>query len=505
MTENANLYAVLRGGFIDHPDRLAIETPAGRQLSFHQLDVASGQYASALASAGAEVGDRIAVQVEKSVEALILYLGCMRGGFVYLPLNTAYPEPELDYFIGDARPAVVVCRPQSEAMIRGLAERHGVVSVLTLDENGQGSLTDESLQATRMAGVASRGEDDLAAILYTSGTTGHPKGAMLSHRNLVSNTLVLHKTWGFKQGDVFVHALPLFHTHGLFVACNTSLLNATPMLFCSRFDTTTVMSLLSRATVFMGVPTFYVRLLQESAFGAENCRNMRLFISGSAPLLLQTFNEFEQRTGHRILERYGMTECGMSTSNPLEGERKAGTVGLPLEEVQLRVVDEQDRLLAADEVGRIQFIGPNVFTGYWRNPEKYAEAFTVDGYFDSGDLGSMDSDGYLSISGRNKDLVISGGYNVYPKEVELCLDALDNVFESAVIGLPHVDFGEQVAAIIVAVPGQPRPDSADLIEELKSQLAGYKVPRQIFFLPELPRNAMGKVQKNLLRDQFDGS
>ncbi len=505
MPENSNLYALLRAGFADHLDRLAIQTPQGRQLTYQELDIASAYCASALASAGAQPGDRIAAQVDKSVEALILYLGCLRGGFVYLPLNTAYPEPELDYFIGDARPAVIVCRPDSAQMLESIASRYGVSRVLTLDKDGRGTLTDESLQATRMAGVVSRTGDDLAAILYTSGTTGHPKGAMLSHHNLASNTLVLHKTWGFQENDVLLHALPIFHTHGLFVACHTSLINATPMLFCPRFDVATVMELLPRATVMMGVPTFYVRLLAEPEFGKQHSKKMRLFISGSAPLLAQTFHEFEQRTGHRILERYGMTECGMSTSNPLVGERKVGTVGKPLEDVRLRVVDADNQPVVTGEVGRIQFIGPNVFKGYWHNPEKTAQDFTDDGFFDSGDLGSLDEDGYVTISGRNKDLIISGGYNIYPKEVELCLDKHDGVIESAVIGLAHADFGEQVAAVIVADPRVPKIDPALLIEQLKQELAGYKVPRQIFFIKELPRNAMGKVQKAILREQFAGS
>jgi len=501
MSANANLYALFRDRFVARRGETALETPDGNTTTFRELDDAAARAAAALSAAGATPGDRVAVQVDKSPEALTLYLGCLRGGFVYLPLNTAYPEPELDYFIGDAEPAVVVCRPQSEAMVERLARAHGVAQVYTLDADGSGSLALAQQTVTAQGQVVARGADDLAAILYTSGTTGHPKGAMLTHGNLYSNAEVLHRTWGFREGDVLLHALPLFHTHGLFVACNTSLLNASPMLFCPRFDVDTVKRLLPRATVFMGVPTFYVRLLADPEFGREHCANMRLFVSGSAPLLVQTFEEFRERTGHTILERYGMTECGMSTSNPLHGERRAGTVGLPLDGVSLRVVDDDARVLGPAEVGQIQFTGPNVFKGYWRNPEKTAEDFTQDGYFRSGDLGSVSEDGYVTISGRSKDLIISGGYNVYPKEVELCIDDLDGVTESAVIGLPHADFGEQVAAVVVA-DGSAPVAAEQVIVALKDKLAGYKVPKQVFVVDELPRNAMGKVQKNLLRDRF---
>jgi malonyl-CoA/methylmalonyl-CoA synthetase len=502
MTDNANLYAILQHGFGRNMDALAVETPTGAQLSFAQLDQAAGRYASALSAAGARPGDRVAVQVEKSPEALVLYLASLRGGFVYLPLNTAYPEAELDYFLGDAEPAVVVCRADSLSMLERLGRQHGVKRVFTLGSEGDGTLPAAASDADELA-VVLRSEGDPAAILYTSGTTGRPKGAVLTHRNLSSNARVLHDYWGFQPGDVLLHALPMFHTHGLFVACNTSLLNGTPMLFCPRFDVAEVMRLLPRATVFMGVPTFYVRLLADPGFDAALCAGMRVFVSGSAPLLAQTFDEFRERTGHTILERYGMTECGMSTSNPLHGERRAGTVGFPLPGVSLRVVDEQGREVPPGEIGSIEFTGPHVFTGYWRNPEKTAEEFTADGFFRSGDLGSVDERGYVSISGRGKDLIITGGYNVYPKEVERCLDDEPTVLESAVIGLAHADFGEQVTAVVVPAQGE-HPDEAALIESLKARLASYKVPKQVFVVDELPRNAMGKVQKNVLRERYGG-
>ena len=498
---NANLYALFETRFPKDRSSTFLETPEGDRWTYADLERMTGAYAAQLSEAGVRPGDRVAAQVEKSPQALFLYLACLRGGFIYLPLNTAYPERELSYFLSDAEPSVVVCRPESADAVARLAREHHVGNVLTLDERGEGTLKGDS-GSGGVFPVAEVGPDHIAAILYTSGTTGRPKGAMLSHLNLSSNAEVLHKTWRFQPGDVLLHALPLFHTHGLFVACNTTLLNGSSMLFCSRFDVDTVKRLLPRAKVFMGVPTFYVRLLNDPGFGREHCKNMRLFISGSAPLLEQTFQEFRERTGHTILERYGMTECGMSTSNPVDGKRKAGTVGLPLEGVTLRVVDDAGKPVSSGEVGHIQFIGPNVFKGYWRNPEKTAEEFTDDGYFRSGDLGSLDEDGYVSISGRDKDLIISGGYNVYPKEVEMCIDELDEVAESAVIGLPHADFGEQVTAVVVPKVKGARLDGDRIMDALKSKLAGYKVPKQVFVVDSLPRNAMGKVQKNVLRERF---
>ena len=438
--DNANLYALLSRRFEEQRDTVAVETPGRAPLTYADVVRDSARFANRLVALGADSGDRVAVQVDKSPEALCLYLGCLRAGLIYLPLNTGYPARELEHFFRDAEPRIVVCRPEDLDVIADLADRCGVAHVATLGADAHGSLMERADPGDAFETIASR-EDDIAAILYTSGTTGKPKGAALSHGNLGSNAVTLHETWGFCDSDVLLHALPLFHTHGLFVACHCSLLNATPMLLLPKFDPQQVMGLLPRASVFMGVPTFYTRLLANADFGRGQCAHMRLFVSGSAPLLEQTHSEFLARTGHRILERYGMTECGMSTSNPLDGARKAGTVGLPLAGVSLRIVDDAGNPVAAGEIGQIEFKGPNVFQGYWRMPEKTADEFSEDGYFRSGDLGEMDEDGYVSIVGRDKDLIISGGYNVYPKEVELCIDQLDGVGESAVIGVPDPDFG----------------------------------------------------------------
>ena len=499
---DANLYALLEAHFPPDRSTACLETPEGAVWTFADVDAESARSASLMRERGVAPGDRVAVQVEKSPRALMLYLACLRAGAVYLPLNPAYPERELDYFLGDAEPRLVVARPESATGVAALCGRHGIGEPLTLGTGEDGTLVEASRSMPDRFDTVERGPDDLAALLYTSGTTGKPKGAMLTHANLYSNAQVLHEAWGFRAGDVLLHMLPIFHTHGLFVACHTSLLNGTPMIFCPRFDAAEAGRLLPRATVFMGVPTFYVRLLGQAGFGAAQCANARLFVSGSAPLLEQTFEEFRERTGHTILERYGMTECGMSTSNPLDGERRAGTVGLPLPGVDLRVSGEDGAPAGPGEVGEIEFKGPNVFSGYWRMPEKTAEEFTADGFFRSGDLGRIGEDGYVSIVGRGKDLVISGGFNVYPKEVELLIDKLDGVTESAVIGLPHPDFGEQVTAVVVREPGADVPAGQAVIEALKQELAGYKVPKQVFFAEELPRNSMGKVQKSVLREQF---
>ncbi len=497
--ENANLYALLSCRFKERRDTVAIESPGGKRLNYADVERDSARFANRLLALGARPGDRVAVQVDKSPEALCLYLGCVRAGLIYLPLNTGYPARELEHFFGDAKPRIVVCRPQDLDLVADLADQCGVDAVLTLGKAGDGSLMELPDPGDEFDTVVSRNED-IAAILYTSGTTGKPKGAALSHGNLGSNAVTLHETWGFCESDVLLHALPLFHTHGLFVACHCSLLNATPMLLLPKFDPDQVMDLLPRSSVFMGVPTFYTRLLANADFGRAQCANMRLFVSGSAPLLEQTHSEFFERTGHTILERYGMTECGMSTSNPLDGQRKAGTVGLPLAGVSLRIVDDDGSPVATGEIGQIEFKGPNVFKGYWRMPEKTAEEFSEDGYFRSGDLGMLDEDGYVSIVGRDKDLIISGGYNVYPKEVELCIDQLDGISESAVIGVPDPDFGERVTAVVVAQASESNEEA--IITALRPLLAAYKLPKSVCFVDELPRNAMGKVQKNILRDRF---
>ena len=499
---NANLYALLEARFSADRSATCLETPDGVVWTWADVEAESARHANLLAERGVAPGDRVAAQVGKSPRALVLYLACLRAGAVYLPLNPAYPERELDYFLGDAEPRVVVGRPESAAGLAALCERRGIGEPLTLGAHGNGTLVEAARAMPDGFDTVARAPGDLAALLYTSGTTGRPKGAMLTHANLSSNARVLHAAWGFREGDVLLHMLPIFHTHGLFVACHTSLLNGSPMIFCPRFDPAEARRLLPRATVFMGVPTFYTRLLAEPGFGRDDCAGIRLFVSGSAPLLERTFEEFRARTGHTILERYGMTECGMSTSNPLDSERRAGTVGLPLPGVRLRVAGGGGTPAGPGEVGEIEFKGPNVFSGYWRMPDRTAAEFTADGYFRSGDLGRIDEDGYVAIVGRDKDLIISGGLNVYPKEVELVIDKLDGVVESSVIGLPHPDFGEQVTAVVVRGPGAAGPGGQSVIDALKNDLAGFKVPKQVFFVDELPRNAMGKVQKSVLRERF---
>ena len=504
---NANLYALLEAGFPADRSACALETTdvQGRPLyySCDDIDRASARIANLLAALKLPAGARVAVQVEKSPEALLLYLATLRAGYVYLPLNTAYQAAEIDYFVGNAEPALVVCAPGSAEWITPIAKQHRVKHVMTLGDDRTGSLLDAAARQPDRFRTVRRAPDDMAAILYTSGTTGRSKGAMLSHGNLASNAQVLKHYWRWRRGDVLLHALPIFHVHGLFVASHGALLAGCKMIWMAKFDPREVVRQLPRATVFMGVPTMYVRLLDEPAFDAQACRTMRLFISGSAPLLPDTFRQFEQRTGQRILERYGMSETVMLTSNPYDGNRVAGTVGLPLPGVEARVVDDAGRPCATEAIGAIQVRGPNVFSGYWRMPEKTREEFTDEGLFSTGDMGKWDANGYLSIVGRNKDLIITGGYNVYPKEIESYLDELPGVFESAVIGVPHRDFGEAVTAVVVPKPGE-NPDPAALVAALKQRIAGFKVPRQIHVVPELPRNQMGKVQKNLLRERFGG-
>jgi len=497
---NANLYALFESRFPEDRSACCIETHDGLFYSWNDLERATAKMANLLAGLNLPKDSRIAVQVEKSPEALMLYLATIRAGYVYLPLNTAYRAAEIEYFIGNAEPAVVVCSPQNFGWVSQIAFKCGTKHVFTLGDNRQGSLLVRATHQSNTYETVERKPDDLAAILYTSGTTGRSKGAMLSHENLASNAKVLHDYWHWQADDVLLHALPLFHVHGLFVASHGALLNGSKMIFLPKLDAADVMRHLPRSTVFMGVPTYYVRLLAESEFGKEVCRNMRLFVSGSAPLLTETFNEFTRRTGHTILERYGMSETTMLVSNPYDGERIGGTVGLPLPGVSVRVMKSDGIPCAANEVGDIQVKGPNVFKGYWRMPEKTAEEFTTDGYFKTGDVGKFDDKGYLSIVGRSKDLIISGGYNVYPKEIESFIDEMEGVTESAVVGVPHPDFGEAVTAVVVSKPGAALSES-DVIGFLKSRIANFKVPKRVFFVRELPRNTMGKVQKNVLRDQ----
>lgn len=520
--KNENLYALIESRLPRDLSAPCIETHDGLVYSWRDMHFASARLAGWLASLDLPrdadgSAARIVVQVEKSPEALMLYLAALRAGLIYVPLNTAYQRAELEYFLNDARPAVVVCTPSRAPEIEPLARAAGVRHVLTLGERRDGTLLAAAAPFADSFATARREADDLAVIVYTSGTTGRSKGAMLTHGNLASNALVLDEFWGFKEEretgghDVLLHALPLFHVHGLFVASHAALLAGATMLFLPKFDVRQVLERLPRSTVFMGVPTYYTRLLAEPSFDRHVCRNMRLFISGSAPLLAETFNEFRKRTGHTILERYGMSETIMLVSNPYFGtprDRLAGTVGVPLPGVEVRVVKAGNEPCAIGEVGDVQVRGPNVFKGYWRMPEKTREEFTADGWFRTGDVGAFGGPGkpdhYLTLVGRSKDLIISGGYNVYPKEVESFIDEMAGVAESAVIGLPHPDFGEAVAAVIVARPGATV-DAAQVIAALKGRIANYKVPKRVWIVDELPRNAMGKVQKNRLRERYAGA
>jgi len=505
MPANANIYQALRDAFPADLDSTAIETDTGQFYTWRDLERGSAMLANFLQSLDLPEGSRIAVQVDKSVEALMLYLATSRAGLVYLPLNTAYQSAEMAYFISDAEPAVVVCGAQNFGWVSKLAFQAGSPWVFTLNDDRTGSLLNRAVHASDQHTPAVKQPGDLAVIIYTSGTTGRSKGAMLSHGNMLSNALVLKDYWGWRKveegGDVLIHALPIFHVHGLFVAIHGALINGSKMIWCGKFDPKFVVQALPRATVFMGVPTLYVRLLAEPGLTAQACQHMRLFISGSAPLLMDTFNSWQRRTGHTILERYGMSETVMLTSNPYQGERRGGTVGAPLPGVDLRIVGEQGQPVPVGEIGDIQVKGPNVFAGYWRLPEKTAQEFTSDGFFKTGDVGRQDSDGYVTIVGRSKDLIISGGYNVYPAELESFINDLPGVLESAVVGVPHADFGEVGVAVVVPRPGVQL-DATHILASLKAAVANYKVPKQCVVVPDLPRNAMGKVQKNLLRERY---
>ena len=508
---NANLYTVLASGFPADRSQIALETPE-LLYTWDDIDRASACLANLLTSLNLPEGSRVAVQVEKSPEALLLYLATLRAGLVYLPLNTAYRESEISYFLGDAEPAVVVCSSKNLSWVSKAAAQAGTAHVYTLDEDRTGTLLDAAGGQSQSFEDVVRKADDLAAILYTSGTTGRSKGAMLSHGNLASNAQVLHRYWGWRSDDVLLHMLPIFHVHGLFVASHGALLAGARMIWLPKLDVEQALHYLPRCTVMMGVPTYYVRLLAEARFDRKVCSRMRLFISGSAPLLMETFNDFRERTGQTILERYGMSETVMLTSNPYDaadGERRGGTVGKALPGVQVRVVDDNGAELGAGEIGNVQVRGPNVFSGYWRMPEKTREEFTSDGWFRTGDVGRWGGesggaavpDDYLSIVGRSKDLIISGGYNVYPKEIELIIDEMSGVLDSAVIGVPHPDFGEAVVAVVVPREGAAL-DVAAMQAELKSRIANFKVPKQLHLIDQLPRNTMGKVQKNVLRESY---
>ena len=504
-----NLFTLLESGFPKDKSACAIETHDGLYYSWSDLERATSKMANLLAGLKLKPGSRVAVQVEKSPEALFLYLATLKAGLVYLPLNTAYQGAEVEYFIDNAKPSVVVCSPKNFSWVSKIAFKSGTDHVFTLGEERDGTLLERAGGLSDKFKTVARSDDDLAAILYTSGTTGRSKGAMLSHGNLSSNAKVLKKYWAWQKGDVLLHALPIFHVHGLFVASHGALLNGSKMIWLPRLDTKELIKHMPRSTVMMGVPTFYVRLLLDKDFSKQTVRNMRLFISGSAPLLTETFNLFKERTGHTILERYGMSETVMLVSNPYEGARVGGSVGLPLPQTQVRVTKDDGKSCGVNEIGNVEVKGPNVFKGYWRMPEKTKEEFTKDGWFKTGDVGRWGGEtsagkvpnNYLCIVGRSKDLIISGGYNVYPKEIESFIDDMPGVDESAVIGVPHPDFGEAVVAVVVAKPSTKlNPES--MIAELKGKIANFKVPKRLIVVPELPRNAMGKVQKNVLRQTY---
>ena len=499
--EDYNLYTHFRRQFVTHIDNQVLCTGDGQSYSYADIEKHSSQVANFLTGLGVCPGDRVSVQVEKSPWSLFLYLACLRAGFIFHPLNMAYMESELQYFLNNAEPALIICDPKNEEKIQKLVNAPLAQNVFTLDAVGGGSLYKQANKAADYFQVVTRKKDDLAALLYSSGTTGVPKGIMLTHSNLLRNTQALVEAWGFSSNDRLLHALPIFHVHGLFVAIGCVLLSGASMRWLRTYDVRDVMRYLPESTVMMGVPTYYTRLLANVDFDYDVARNVRLFISGSAPLLEETFVEFESRTGHKILERYGMTETNMNTSNPLNGTRKPGTVGPPLPGVEVRITDDKETILPVGEIGNLQVKGPNVFIGYWRMTDKTSEDFTDDGFFNTGDKGQIDGDGYVSIVGRAKDVVITGGLNVYPKEVELFIDDLPGVVESAVIGLPEKDLGEGVVAIVVS-KSMNEISEASIISACKLNLANFKVPKRVMFLQELPRNTMGKVQKKVLRNTY---
>ena len=496
----------LRAASIGNEDRLFATLADGRQISYEAFFEGAEAYAKTLIAKGLQPNDRVAVQVEKSIEVLQLYVGTILAGGVFLPLNTAYTAAEVSYFIEDASPHVFVCDSASLDALTPMTQKLSVPAVETLAADGSGSLSDHAatVDSAPFEAVA-RDADDLAAFLYTSGTTGRSKGAMLTHENLWSNAATLKAYWAFTADDVLIHALPIFHVHGLFVAINTTLAAGSSLVYLPKLDTDRIIDAMPEATVLMGVPTYYVRLLGNDRLNKDSVSNMRLFVSGSAPLLAETHIKWQEQTGTAILERYGMTETNMNTSNPYDGERRPGTVGFPLPSVEVIITDPASgEPLGVGEVGSIEVRGPNVFKGYWNMPEKTKEELRDNGFFITGDLGMIDERGYVSIIGRSKDLIITGGYNVYPKEIELLIDDLDGVVESAVIGVPHADFGEAVTAVVVPEKG------ADLTEAgikaaLGEDVAKFKQPKKVFFVDELPRNTMGKVQKNILRDTYKES
>lgn len=499
---SSNLFELFQKKYLPHLDKTFLELPNGSCYSFGEIDELSARMAARLKEEGLVVGDRLVAQVDKTPAAVALYLATLRIGGIFVPLNTAYTSSEVEYFLGDATPRLFFCRAQSLISLSEIASSQGVSKTIVLGNSDSESFWAESCATTPLMDIEPRSEIDLASFLYTSGTTGRSKGAMLSHGNLASNATTLHQLWQFQPEDVLLHALPIFHIHGLFVALHCALLNASKVIFLPSFNVTEIIKgMRGEATVLMGVPTFYSRLLDNSDFCSEDCKNMRLFISGSAPMTEQVHKAWTDKTGHKILERYGMTEAGMITSNPYDGDRIPGTVGYTLPGVEVRVADDQGNEIKRGEIGTIEVRGPNIFQGYWQMPEKTAEEFRQDGFFITGDLGIMDKKGRVSIVGRGKDLIISGGYNIYPKEIEVILDEHTDVLESAVIGIPNSDFGESVVAIVVAESGK-KPTEEALKSYLSEKLARFKQPKTIVFVEELPRNTMGKVQKNVLRELY---
>jgi malonyl-CoA/methylmalonyl-CoA synthetase len=499
--KQGNLYSRIDAVAAQRPDAAALRVPGRADLSYARLQVAVARHANVLRAAGIERGDRVLVQVEKSPEALFLYLATLRVGAIFVPLNTAYTASEVRYFAGDAEPRLLVCDPRFEGALRPVAAALSIPQLMTLGAAGDGEFAARAAAAATDGPVAECEAHEIAAILYTSGTTGRSKGAMLSHGNLVSNAASLIELWRFDASDVLLHALPIYHVHGLFVALHCALLSGACTVLLPRLDVGQVVQLMPAATVFMGVPTYYTRLLEDVRLDTRLCGSMRLFVCGSAPLLPGTFAEFERRTGHRILERYGMTEAGMIASNPYAGERVPGTVGFALPGVETRVADEHGVPVAAGTAGVLEIRGPNVFGGYWRMPEKTSSEFRRDGFFITGDVATEQADGRIAIVGRAKDLIISGGFNIYPREIELALDEIPGVRESAVIGVPHRDFGEGVVAVLT-LQDAARLTEAEVQSDLATRIARFKLPKRVFFVAELPRNAMGKVQKNLLRDTY---
>ena len=500
MTVKGNLYTSYKEGFKNNLEGQFLYDDKGLNVTYRELDSETAKLANGLKELGLSEGDRVTVQVDKCIEMVYLYLACVRSNIIFHPLNPAYKEKELSYFLDDAKPSLFISNEETISSISDLSLEHSIDHLFVLNNDGSGNFSDISTSEDNYITVACS-DDDIAALLYSSGTTGKPKGIMLSHGNISSNAESLVKAWDFQESDCLLHALPIYHVHGLFVALGCVFMTGAKLKWLESFDADVVLKSIPECTVMMGVPTYYTRLLKRDLLDSKLTEGIRLFISGSAPLLEETFNEFNQRTNHQILERYGMTETNMNTSNPLKGNRKPGTVGLPLEDVQVRVVDEENNLLSQGEIGNIQIKGPNVFKGYWEMPEKTKEDFSKDGFFNTGDKGLIDEGGYVSIIGRSKDMIISGGLNVYPKEIESLIDKIEGVLESAVIGLSDEDLGEKVVAVIVSEESKTL-DEKKVISEIKDQLAGFKAPKEVKFIDQLPRNAMGKVQKNILRETF---